>query len=136
MSSTKMVNGAFLAEHELEQPGIPDLRRAVIDAIEAVEALRAKRDILKKNRELKRTQEQELRLSELEDRRKRIQQTDDDAGSESAEEPLEETVVDSDEVRQRRMERFAKERQVARNCDTEGEEDQDNSETVIFNTSL
>ncbi|XP_068737044.1 uncharacterized protein [Montipora capricornis] len=131
-----MVDGAFLAGHELEQPGIPDLRRAVIDAIEAVEALRAQRDILRTNRELKRTQEQELQLAELEDRRKQVKQTDDDAGGESAEVTLEETVVDSEEVRQRRIKMFTQEREVPRNRDTEGEEDQDNSGTVMFDTTL
>ncbi|XP_068696151.1 uncharacterized protein [Montipora foliosa] len=136
MSSIKMVDGAFLAGHELEQPGIPDLRRAVIDVIEAVEALRAQRDILRTNRELKRTQEQELQLAELEDRRKQVKQTDDDAGGESAEVTLEETVVDSEEVRQRRIKMFTQEREVPRNRDTEGEEDQDNSGTVMFDTTL
>lgn len=54
MSSIKFVDGAFLAEHELQQADITDLRRAEIDAIEAVEALCAQRNWKKEENEYNR----------------------------------------------------------------------------------
>lgn len=131
MSSTKMVDGAFLTEKELEQPGIPALQKAVTDAIETVEALRAQRNLLNESRQLKRQQEEDLRLSEMEDKRKKARETgeesddvddDEQAGDEDA---LDNTIVDSEEVRDRRLQRFG---QVAKG----GAENQDDSGTVTI----
>lgn len=131
MSSTKMVDGAFLTEKELEQPGIPALQKAVTDAIETVEALRAQRNLLNESRQLKRQQEEDLRLSEMEDKRKKARETgeesddvddDEQAGDEDA---LDNTIVDSEEVRDRRLQRFG---QVAEG----GAENQDDSGTVTI----
>lgn len=138
MSSTKMVDGALLTEQELEQPGIPALRRAVTDAVEAVEALRAQRELLHKNRQLKRQQEEDLRLSEMEDKRKKSMQTGEEPAEKPQDEPVENapevTVVDSEEVRERRLQRFGQEEDLDRNQRPEGiEEHQEDSGTVTFN---
>lgn len=150
MSSQRFVVGNILTGNEREF--IRELEDSLEEACQAGDALRTQRRLLEETRELKRRQEVEFRLSEEADKEKernakqqeitdkeRAANEKDDQDEEQDEEQ-EETIIDTEEVKKRRLaalEGYAQARKRLRegNEAEESNLEGDNSGTVNFKSS-
>lgn len=134
MSSSQMVVGSVFSGDEMDL--IPRVIASAKEACQAAEAITAHRAVLQEDRRLKRQQEEALHLSEVEDRRKaeeKAQETTQPAENQD----LEETVMDIQEVRWKRVAWFNEQGQPSKRPRQEpgGGESSDDSGTVTFRTS-
>jgi len=134
MSSSQMVVGSVFSGDEMDL--IPRVIASAEEACQAAEAITAHRAVLQEDRRLKRQQEEALHLSEVEDRRKaeeKAQETTQPAENQD----LEETVMDIQEVRWRRVARFNEQGQPSKRPRQEPGvgESSDDSGTVTFRGS-
>lgn len=142
MSSSRMVVGDIVSGYEAPSDFIDGARRAVCDALEAAQAVRIQRDLLVRNRNLRERQDCEIRESEMEDRRKTEQagpsrKENMEAADDEGEHSQDDTIVDSEEVRQNRIlmlqNRSGAPASKRPRQEEDDDDEDDNSGTVTFN---
>lgn len=137
LASNRMIVGSMIAGNDRS------LTRELVQAIhqgkEASNALKAHRELLERDRAIRLQQELELQASEALDRAKSKLQTEEKAqrlqdleneADLGEGESLNETVVDSAEVRKRRLERFSE--KESGKCPRNNESDSDEESIIIF----
>ncbi|KAK2566142.1 hypothetical protein P5673_009589 [Acropora cervicornis] len=140
MSSNKVILGDVVTGNT--EAFTRHLISAVGDALEATSIVKSQRDLLQQQRELRQRQDHELRQSEIQDREKerseRERQETEDA--QQSEEEDDETVVDSEQVRQKRILALENQQAMAKRMRREDEDghddDDDNSGIVTFNRGI
>ncbi|XP_073229572.1 uncharacterized protein [Porites lutea] len=141
MSSANMVVGDIISGDDLTV----NVRRAIGEAIVAAQAVRCQRDLIVENRNLRERQDMEARASEMADRahaQKKLPAVEIDEDKEEddeEEESLDATVVDTEEVRKRRIEKYSqkdgpRDPKIPKE-DDDDDEDANDSTTVTMRTS-
>ncbi|XP_073253991.1 uncharacterized protein [Porites lutea] len=141
MSSANMVVGDIISGDDLTV----NVRRAIGEAIVAAQAVRCQRDLIVENRNLRERQDMEARASEMADRahaQKKLPAVEIDEDKEEdddEEESLDATVVDTEEVRKRRIEKYSqkdgpRDPKIPKK-DDDDDEDANDSTTVTMRTS-
>lgn len=127
MSSANMVVGDIISGDDFPM----NVRRAVGEAIVAAQAVRAQREVIVETRELRERQEMELRASFP------AVANGEDEDEDDEEESRDVTVVDTEEVRKRRIEKFKqkegpREPKIRKKNDGDDDEDANDSGTVTL----
>lgn len=124
LSPNKMVVGSIVSGTDREF--LKEFEKALRAAHEACQTLKAHWNLIQQDRALKEQQERDLRASEAADKVKAV-----DLRTEG-EEDMNETVVDTEEVRKRRLEALEEKQTQKRSRDSDGS-DIDDSGTIEFN---
>lgn len=114
MSSTRLITGDIVSGSESDFSS--NLNRAVTGACQAAQAVQMQRELLERDRAIRRQQEEELRLSEAADKDKtrksgnqaeqvvtEKENEEEKKGESDGETSLDATVLDDEEVRKRRL---------------------------------